>query len=263
MIDLLLEEVWYPLFRDGPYTTGETFVYAAVFIFIAYYALYIFRKINVKLDKHFYIGWTLWIFAMAIVRVLEDYSVLTSRLFITPYIDFLFGGTAIFLIVFFRYLDSRKIISFNRAWIASPFIVIIPSVVFLPLRNFLGVAIVIALVVFFFFALRFLKNTKKLKSFLSFDNRTILLAHLLDASATFTAIQFFGAYEKHVLPAYLIGIFGPWIMFPLKIIVVGAVLYYLDSNSKDQYETKYIKLLVYSFGIGTGIRDLLQIMGYV
>ncbi|MCK4551157.1 MAG: DUF63 family protein [Candidatus Aenigmarchaeota archaeon] len=263
MLDLLLEEVWYPLFRDGPYTTGETFVYAAVFIFLAYYALHLFRKVNVKLDKHFYIGWTLWIVAMAIVRVLEDYSILTSRLFITPYIDFLFGGTALFLIVLFKHLDSKKIISFNHAWIASPFLLILPSVVFLPLRNFLGGAIVVVIVLFFFFALRFLKNTKKLKSFLSFENRTILLAHLMDASATYTAIAFFGAYEKHVLPSYLIGIFGPAIMFPLKIIVVGAVLYYLDSNSKDQYETKYIKLLVYSLGIGTGTRDLLQIMGYV
>ncbi|MCK5474162.1 MAG: DUF63 family protein [Candidatus Aenigmarchaeota archaeon] len=262
MLDLLLEEMWYPLFRDGAYTTGETLVYAAVFIFIAYYALHIFRKSNIKLDMHFYIGWTLWIFAMAIVRVLEDYGVITSRLFITPYIDFLFGGTAIFLIVLFKYLDSKKIISFKRAWIASPFLVIAPSVVFLPLRNFLGAAIVLLLVLFFFLALRFLKNTKKLKSFLSVENRTILLAHLMDASTTYTAIAFFGAYEKHVIPTYLIGIFGPAIMFPLKIIVVSAVLYYLDRESKDQYETKYIKLLIYSFGVGTGTRNLLQIIGY-
>ena len=258
----LLDEFWYPLFRDGPYTTGETLIYAAVFIFFVFAMFKVFKRLEVKFDKYFYIGWTLWIFAMASVRVLEDYEILTSRLFITPYIDFLFGGTALFLIVVLKRLDAKKIISFNRAWVVSPLIVLVPAIAHLPVRNPKGVLIVLGLVVVSYIAIELFGKHKRLQKFLTFETKAILLAHLLDASATFTAIAFFGAYEKHVLPSYLINIFGPWIMFPLKIIVVGFVLYYLDKEEKDAYETKYIKLFIFSLGVGTGTRDLLQIMGY-
>ncbi|NOR85933.1 DUF63 family protein [archaeon] len=258
----LLDEFWYPLFMDGSYTTGETLIYAAIFIFFVFLAFKIFKKLDVKFNKSFYLGWTLWIVAMASVRVLEDYSILTSRLFITPYIDFIFGGTAISLIVLFKYLDKKKIVSFNRAWIASPLIILIPALAYIPFRNFNGVLIVFGLVIVSHVVLELIGKNKKLQTLLSKENKTILLSHLLDASATFTAIAFFGAYEKHVLPSFLINIFGPWIMFPLKLIVVGFVLYYLDKEQTDAYETKYIKLFIFSLGIGTGLRGILQILGY-
>ena len=258
----LLDEFWYPLFRDGPYTTGETLIYAAIFIVFIFFAFKIFKKLKVKFNKSFYLGWTLWIFAMASVRVLEDYEILTSILFITPYIDFLFSGTALILIVLFKHLDKKKIVSFNRAWVTSPLIILIPALTYIPFRNPNGVLIVLGLFILSVIFIELLSRNKKLKNFLSFENKTILLAHLLDASATVTAIAFFGAYEKHVLPSFLINIFGPWVMFPLKLLVVGFVLYYLDKEEKDAYETKYIKLFIFSLGIGTGLRGLLQILGY-
>lgn len=257
-----LDEFWYPLFRDGPYTTGETLIYAAIFIFFVFLAFKIFKKIDVKFNKSFYLGWTLWIFAMASVRVLEDSEILASRLFITPYIDFLFGGTALILIVLFKHLDKKKIVSFNRAWVASPLVILIPALVYIPFRNPKGVLVVMGLFILSAIILHLLSQNKKLKTFFSFENKAILLAHLLDASTTVTAIAFFGAYEKHVLPSFLINIFGPWVMFPLKLLVVGFVLYYLDKEQTDAYETKYIKLFVFSLGIGTGLRNILQILGY-
>ena len=258
----LLDEFWYPLFRDGPYTTGETLIYAAIFIFFVFLTFKIFKKIDVKFNKSFYLGWTLWIFAMASVRVLEDYEILTSRLFITPYIDFLFSGIVLFLIILFKHLDKKKFVSFNRVWVASPLIILLPALVYIPIRNPKGVLIVMGLFVMSIIFIHLLSQKKKLKTFFSFENKTILSAHLLDASATVTAIAFFGAYEKHVLPSYLINIFGPWVMFPLKLLVVGFVLYYLDKEETDAYETKYIKLFIFSLGIGTGLRDILQILGY-
>ncbi|RLI96459.1 MAG: hypothetical protein DRO96_03080 [Candidatus Aenigmatarchaeota archaeon] len=262
MWNWFLNEFWNPFLRDGSYTLGETLVYALVFVFFAYYALQLFRKLDVALDRNFFIGWSLWILAMAATRVLEDYGILASRLFITPYLDFLFGGTVLALIVILKHLERKKKLSFSRAWVASPFFVLVPAAVFLPVKNITGAATVLLLVFAFWLSFNLLKHTHILKKFLSPENRAVLLAHIFDASATVTAIQFFSAYEKHVLPAYLIGVFGPWIMFPLKIAVVCFVLYYIDREKEQTYEIKYIKILVFSLGFGTGARDLLQILGY-
>ena len=62
-------------------------------------------------------------------------------------------------------------------------------------------------------------------------NQAVLAAHFLDASSTFFALTNFGYFEQHVLPTFLINIFGPIVMFPLKIVVVLIVLALIDRYS--------------------------------
>jgi len=94
---------------------------------------------------------------------------------------------------------------------------------------------------------------------LSIENTGILTSHLFDASATFTALTFFGYYEQHVLPSFLIDIFGPWIMFPLKIIVVWAVLALIDRSKEDIFFKRFLKIIILILGLSLGIRDFLTI----
>ena len=96
-------------------------------------------------------------------------------------------------------------------------------------------------------------------------NLVIMYAHLLDASATFTALQWFTYGEKHVLPNFLIGLTGtPAVMFPLKAIVIAVVLYVLDVEIKKDLEKNVllgtlIRVAILVLGLAPGTRDLLRL----
>ena len=259
--DLFFNQLWNPLFSDNPYyTVGETALYALFFLVFIWMVYNIFERLKVRIDTRFLIGWSGWILLMAGVRVLEDQGVLVSRLFITPYLDVLFASVVIFLIYVLKVFEKRKMLDFNSVWVPLPFALFIPVLFFLSFSNLYGgfiVILIISVLSASLFALR-----KRFSSFLSYENIAVLSAHLLDASATFVAIFFFGAFEKHVVPNLFIGAFGPAVMFPLKLVVVSVALYYIDREVENGSEKRFFKLMIYSLGLGTGLRDMIQIIGY-
>jgi uncharacterized membrane protein len=96
-------------------------------------------------------------------------------------------------------------------------------------------------------------------------NLAIMYAHMLDASATFTALQWFSYGEKHVVPNFLIGLSGtPAVMFPLKAIVMAIVIYALSVELKPDLErNRLIQALIWIailvLGLAPGTRDLLRL----
>ncbi|MFH0830010.1 MAG: DUF63 family protein [Candidatus Aenigmatarchaeota archaeon] len=97
------------------------------------------------------------------------------------------------------------------------------------------------------------------KKLLTRFNTTIMAAHLLDASSTFVALTFFGYYEQHVLPTFLIGFTGPWIMFPLKLAVVLPVLWYIDRSTESEMFKRFLKVVILILGLALGLRDMLTV----
>ncbi len=90
-------------------------------------------------------------------------------------------------------------------------------------------------------------------------NTFIMASHLLDASSTFVALTFFGYYEQHVLPTFLIGFSGPWVMFPLKLAVVLPVLWYIDRSNESELFKRFLKVVILILGLALGIRDILTV----
>jgi len=125
------------------------------------------------------------------------------------------------------------------------------------ITNWLAVTIILALVAGWF-AL-FYGIHKIWPEKLSLENAMIIVAHLFDASATFTALTFFNYTEQHVLPNFLIDIAGPWIMFPLKIIVVWGVLYLIDKHVDSVYLRNFLKIVIVILGLAQGTRDFLTL----
>ena len=100
------------------------------------------------------------------------------------------------------------------------------------------------------------KSTNFLKDKLSLLS---IFAQMLDAGATYIGIEFFGYYEKHVLPSLLIGVSeSAIIMIPMKIIIVISILYLLN-DEKDYWIRNIIKMMIILFGLAPGIRDMLRI----
>lgn len=96
------------------------------------------------------------------------------------------------------------------------------------------------------------------------DNLAIIFSHLLDGCATFVAYTYYGFYEEHLLPIYLISLAGnnAFIMMPLKLSLILLVLYLLEKwhvEDREVDETLYrvIKFTLFILGIGPGLRDTL------
>jgi len=93
----------------------------------------------------------------------------------------------------------------------------------------------------------------------------LFAAHFLDGAATYLGIERYGYTEKHVLPEFLIDLFGTAaVMLPLKAGVVFLVVYMLDVVYKDDLADNrsmlmLVKLLILTLGLAPGTRDVARI----
>lgn len=96
-------------------------------------------------------------------------------------------------------------------------------------------------------------------------NLSILLVHLMDASATYIGVDKLGYYSKHVAPNYLIQLTGTaLVMYPLKLIIFIAVIYLLDAQFEDNIQSTNMKMLIKMtllvLGLSTLTRDTIRMM---
>jgi uncharacterized membrane protein len=84
---------------------------------------------------------------------------------------------------------------------------------------------------------------------------------MFDASATFIAVDFLGAIEKHPLPNMISGFVGTAaIMYALKLIVLIPLIYLLNKEFKDKNFVAYLAIAIAVLGLAEGLRDLLTII---
>lgn len=93
----------------------------------------------------------------------------------------------------------------------------------------------------------------------------IILGHMLDAAATYRALDFFGYGEKHVLPEFLIEATGTALMmFPLKALALLLILYIVEVEFGRELERErplggLIRAAVLILGLAPGLRDTLRL----
>ena len=116
------------------------------------------------------------------------------------------------------------------------------------------------------------KKLPKIKAFAYGSNILIIFSHFLDASATHRAIDFYGYYEKHVLPRFFIELFGTaFVMFPLKALLVFLFIFVIDiyivkfmpeeNDERFDYVVLFglIKVVVIMVGLAPGLRDVFRL----
>ena len=86
------------------------------------------------------------------------------------------------------------------------------------------------------------------------------LIQLFDGTATFVALNFFGYYEQHIIPTFIINLFGPISFIFIKLITVVAILVLIDRISPDKEFNNYLKLIIGILGGATGSRDFLALI---
>ncbi len=260
-----------PALGYGGYNPVNTLVYAIILLAVSFKIVYPqLDKRGVKFNTKLMLALLPFILFGSSARVLEDMG-LVPRSFnplefgyytYTPGI-YLAVGLLTILSLFVARLASRKTgQSFYKILGGIGLVLATPIVIF-EFQHFKaaeGFALIVAgagaLALLTCFALQRLKW----KDF--FGNKLNALAvagQALDGFATYVALNFYRCGEQHVLSQAVIDVGGP-LAFPIvKMLLIGAVLYYVDKEVKDPNLNGFIKVFVCILGFATGTRDLFTV----
>lgn len=255
-----------PILQGGGYNIVNTLVYAVIMLAVAFLVIFpLLNKKGVKFDFGFALALAPYIVFGSLLRVLEDLKIVERSAnplgpgfyLVTPGIYILVTVVAVTALLVSLYLGKKtkwNALSVFRN-IGIVFAVPVVFVNLLYFREFLGFFAVLVIAFALTAVVIFAVNMFYKKLFEDNLNKLALFAQLLDASATFVALQFFSCMEQHVVTRALTDL-APAMFFLVKIPLVLAILYFADTQIKEENLRGFVKLLIIILGLATGTRDL-------
>ncbi|MBI2084941.1 MAG: DUF63 family protein [Candidatus Aenigmarchaeota archaeon] len=259
LVDLIDNYIVNPLTAPTySFSPSVTFVHTLLIISVAYVLYVVFRK-YVGIDRKLAFALSSFMFLSAAVRVLQDMGSINITILETPLRYVLLLSLFLASFAFSMFVKKYAKVEYWKTFSAIALIpaFIITYFIFSRAQNLIGVFYVAASFAASSYLVYMLH--KKLPKLITKENFYILAAHMLDASSTFVSIAFFGYREQHFLPTFLMGIFGPIVMYPLKLLVIGFVLYSFDREIKDKQARSFFKIIVLMLGLAPGLRDTLRL----
>lgn len=249
------------------YNAVNTLVYALILIAAVFGTYKLLERLKIKIDKKLFYAVMPFILFGGSTRALRDHTEIDTifqsipQLFCSPIIYFVIFAITLGSLLLGIAVQRKFKMEYWKTMAAVGTAILLYNIANFRIENWAAVAIIGGLFAFWLAVLfgfsRFYPRFSKM-------NAVILSSHLLDASSTFTALTFFGYQEQHVLPTFLIDLAGgpaagAWIMFPLKILVVGGVLLLLDKHGEDEQFKNFLKLIILILGLALGTRDFLTV----
>ncbi len=267
-VDTFLPDIIQTTFFSG-YTVFNTVVYTLILAIFVVAIIKMFKKLDIDSISIFY-AIIPFIFLGSSTRALVDNGFYPKTVFlITPGLYILVGVITIASFLFSIYLFNKMEIDYRYTLFFLGIIFSIPNIILFSKLNFISIIYVlvtwiIASLIFMAIAF-FVLYVKNKNSHNAIDkilehkiNFSIVLAHLFDASTTYVAVEYFNYSEQHVLPNALNQLFDTYLtLFPMKIIVIVAVLYIIDQYFEDQTIKNLLKLTVFVLGLAPGLRNIL------
>ena len=267
-VDTFLPDIIQTTFFSG-YTVFNTVVYTLILAIFVVAIIKMFKKLDIDPISIFY-AIIPFIFLGSSTRALVDNGFYPKTVFlITPGLYILVGLITIASFLFSIYLFNKMEIDYRYTLFFLGIIFSVPNIILFSKLNFTAIIYVLftwILASLIFMAIAFLvlyvknKNShnaieKIVKHKINFS---IVLAHLFDASTTYVAVEYFNYSEQHVLPNALNQLFDTYLtLFPMKIIVIVAVLYIIDQYFDDLTIKNLLKLTVFVLGLAPGLRNIL------
>ncbi|MFP4558279.1 MAG: DUF63 family protein [Archaeoglobaceae archaeon] len=242
------------------YNPVNTITWAIILVIVVILVYRTLRRYDVSFDWKFAAGNIPFILLGASVRVVEDAGFLqppVSYFFMTPLIYLV-----IFLIAFPTLLISLRVRR-EDYWKHYGSVGLILSIavlilLFWELQPVNWWIIPVTLLLAALFTIAYNQITARVYSPMNnILSNSIFCSHMVDGFATFLGIQFLGYWELHVLPRFLIDVFGPWVMIPTKVIIFVGILYVLDSMEEDHMKG-FVKFVLIVLGLAPGLRDALR-----
>ncbi|MDO5842053.1 MAG: DUF63 family protein [Methanobrevibacter ruminantium] len=278
-VDTFLPDIIQSTFFSG-YTVFNTVVYTLILVVFILAIIKMFKKLEIDPLSIFY-SIIPFIFLGSSTRALVDNGVYPKTVFlITPGLYILVGLITILSFLFCICLFTKKGIDYRYSLFSIGIIFSLPNMI--SFSNVNSTAIIHVILTWILSSLIFLglvflvlyiknnvldsidkidlsKFLAKMKKYKF--NFSIVLAHLFDASTTYVAVEYFNYSEQHVLPNALNHLFDTYLtLFPMKIIVIVAVLYIIDQYFDDLIIKNLLKLTVFVLGLAPGLRNILTLI---
>ena len=230
-----ISEFFYENFVSGwssseSYNWFDTIAYALITIFLVWTPYNILKK-RIKFSYKTALQMIPYIVLGSFVRVFADSGVY-PRFFwtVTPGVWIIFFVS----ILVSLYLDS-KFKTKGKITIILPLVLIIPHLFFIQeIVNPTAILYFVPIYLLSLLPFYLLRNKWKL---LSTFNLICIASHLFDATSSFVNVDFFNYIEIHVIGGYFANVFNTgFVMFPLKLIILLPVLYYLDQEKEENFK---------------------------
>lgn len=256
MIEFIQRYFIEPIYSGEGYNVYNTVVYGLLLGVGIILTDELLRKLKIDINRRLMFGLFPFITLAAFLRSLVDAGILKkSFFFITPGIFFTTFFIALISLLLAKRLERKQKIEYQKSMFAAGGIILIYPA-FLVVQNIVAHSHFISIMV-----LTGVSSWLTFVLFKGFDfgkwEKYIVPAHMLDASATFLAVEYLGYFEEHVFENYLIQIAGTaLVIYPLKIIVLGIILSMLKRMKAPPFW--YFALVI--LGYAPGLRDTLTIM---
>lgn len=250
--------------KQTSFNVVNTVTYAIIAIIALYIIYKVFNRFKVKFDIKFFLSILPFILIGSGTRALVDNEYINESFWlVTPGIYLVVA--ALFLSVYLICFLLGKKLNFKE-WKACGIIGIILLVsLFLIYRVklnhvwilfvILGLATVISLSIGFVFNLLKQKNFTKKLSLMT------IFGHMVDASATFVAVDFFNAWEKHPLTRFFNDFTGTAAsFFILKLMVVIPAVYLITTEIEDKNFRNFLLIALATLGLAEGLRNTLSLI---
>jgi len=238
------------------YTVESTTIFAIILIVFVYLIFWILKFLKIRVDRRLAIAISPYIILGSSLRVLKDAEIIENCLFQTPAIYFFTLGITLSLLIITTIIERKKNIPYYKIMFIIGLFLIGPILGVIQYRNFTGIGYIIAYLIPWTIILKLIPWLK--------ENKVVTGLHTFDGTVTFVSLNYFGYYEQHVLPRYLINLFGnPFSFVILKFMALVIILFIIDRYSEDKEFNNYIKLIIGILGAATGTRDFLRLFTLV
>jgi len=276
-MDFINEYFLNPILSNGWFNPVNSIAYGVILVIAVYGVFRMLRKMKIRIDRRFLYAIIPFILWGSSTRVLHDaayYGALTGALgdfyslpvFPTPGSYFITFTLALIVLVISVAIQKYAGFPYWKimlvAGVALDIInfAIMPGFYFTPMLMILGITALWTALFLLLHKFSQKANFALLKQVFTLENSAILSAHMLDASATYVAVAFFGYAEQHPLPRLLIDLSDPAAMFLLKLVVLIPVLYVIDRYSEKGEFRNFLKIVILILGLAPGLRDAIRLM---
>lgn len=254
MIQEFIEENFFYL-HPG-YTSFNTIIFGLILGLIILGIIKIFNKINKDPLDLIYSLIPIIIFGSTSRALVDNHIYPRIHLIATPGIYIFIGILTILILIISVKIEKHAHITYNEFIFIIGSIICIPNIILCIIHGINYKITIFELILWIVISSLFFILRARINILNNKGNLEILSAHIFDATSTFVAMDFFGYYEQHVLPTFMINLTGTaLIMYPLKIIVIFMILYIVDKYIDDKTANHMLKLAIFILGLAPGIRN--------
>ena len=270
-----------PIYLDSGYNLVNTIVYAIIALVLLYGIYKGLEKLKIKIDRKFFYAILPFVVFGASLRAFVDNEIISLNFWtVSPGIWISITGLFLLCFLIGWYLEKEAQAERSStgpsktkgfAWeywkicIGTGTFLIIGIWIFglnkLQFINTWGGLTIIGLALGISALFYYTFNIFKIKQYLDGCSFLPFMAHMLDASATFIAVDFFGAIEKHPLTRTI----GEWTgtaasLFVLKLAILLPMIYLIQTQIKNKNLANYLLISIAVLGLSEGLRDLITLV---